>query len=147
MCQAGLHAAAARPGGAELRLLRLHGLPATPRRLMPAMWRHLRHRSLWVLQGVYPFLHPFVTKNPLCSPATWCHLSPCGFGGAPRWVQLSSPCPRCIAVVGLVYAQAASSWMKPSGELSVYVSGMRWLQGLKQVSACAAEGAGGSAIP
>ena len=51
--QAGLHAAAAGPGGPELRLLRLPGLPAAPRWLMPALRRHLSHCGVWVLQGKF----------------------------------------------------------------------------------------------
>lgn len=78
--QAGLHAAAAGPGGAQLRLLRLHGLPATPRRLMPALWRHLCHRSLCVLQGV----SPVVTKNPALQSCT----------GVPQLLWLSGYAPR-----------------------------------------------------
>ena len=49
--QAGVRAAAERPCGAQLRLLRLRGLPARPGRLLPQLRRHLGHLSLRVLQG------------------------------------------------------------------------------------------------
>lgn len=51
MCAAGVLAAAAGPGGPELRLLCLHGLPAPSRRLMPALWCHLSHHGFRVLKG------------------------------------------------------------------------------------------------